>query len=152
MIFPGKTISLFTLAILLCFFMMSVSSAQEEDTTKGRLGYPLGTRLIIKGIRHAALKKKGFYPTDRGSCILVDTINGIKLYKPIDISIESVRKIGDFHTNDFRYTYLGFESGRWIGNDSLSQAVPQFYRYFIVDSVLYPTALDNKKIDSTGHK
>lgn len=138
--------------VLLSFCILSISTAQEDDTTKTRLGYPFGTKLIIKGIRHAAMKKKGVIPTDRGNRMLVDTVNGIKLDKPIDISIECLSKIGNFHTSDFRYTLSGYESGRWIGLDSISQALPQFYHFFEVDSVLYPTTSDNKKIDSTGNK
>jgi hypothetical protein len=146
-----KGIFLILPVVLLSFCILSISTAQE-DTTKGKLGYPLGTRLIIKGIRYAAMKKKGFIPTDRGNRMLVDTINGIKLDKPISIGIEVLRKTGDFHTVDFRYTLSGYESGKWIGLDSISQAIPQFYRYFKVDSILYPTTLDYRKIDSTGHK
>ena len=145
-----KRIFLILPVLLLRFCILSISTAQE-NTTKGKLGYPLGTKLIIKGIRHAAMKKKGLIPTDRGSRMLVDTVNGIKLDKPISIGIEGLRK-SDFHAVDFRYTLSGYETGRWVGLDSVSQASPQFYHYFKVDSVLYPTTLDNKKNDSTGHK
>jgi hypothetical protein len=144
-----KIISLTASVILLCLMVLSMSFAQEDDTTKGKLGYPLGTRMIIKGVRHALLMTAAFIPSEHGNSIRVDTVNGIKLEEPVSISLDDRGKTRNIHSKEFRYTFIGTEKGEWIGGNPGDQAGHQFYHTFMVDSVLYPTDLDIIKSDST---
>lgn len=113
-----------------------------DEIPMGRLGYKLGTYLTIEGIR--AEKGKVGVRT-----LLVDTINGEKIDTPIGIWIDNIESL----PKEERCIIKGYESGKMIGtpdeviekeNLSQSQARWQFYRYFIVTSVVEPIDLKIK--------
>jgi hypothetical protein len=81
----------------------------------GTLGFPLGTYLLIEGTRYAP-EQPALVPTD---CVLVvDTVNGKKLSKPIWIEIE-----GTVLTAGVRYLFKGYEDGAMRGQPpALDQA------------------------------
>lgn len=123
----------------------SLSEDAHDDIPKGKLGHPLGTYLTIEGVRFG-VDKIGKAKIDAHT-LLVDTINGKKLDRPITISIETsgslpMRK---------RCVFRGYESGRMVGvpdevarteNLPLPQVRWQFHRYFIITSVVQPEGLD----------
>ena len=111
----------------------------------GSLGYPLGTYLIIEGIR----LEKGKVGT---RTLLVDTINGEKIKQPIPIWIENIKNPG-LPVGE-RCIIRGYESGKMIGlpfevaekeNIPVPQAGWQFQRYFVVTSVVGPKGLEKEK-------
>ncbi|MHC4406997.1 MAG: hypothetical protein ACYTG0_45875 [Planctomycetota bacterium] len=125
---------------LSCVFLLSAHT--ESGIPKGRLGHPLGTYLKIEGVR-AEAGKVGT------QTLLVDTVNGNKLDQPIGIWIENVPAL----PKGERCIIRGYESGKMIGipyevakaeNLPIPQAAWQFYRYFIMTSVVQPEGLDKK--------
>lgn len=131
-------------ATLLVTAMMvfSLAAAKADDIPSGRLGHPLGTYLTIGGVR-AEKGKVGV------NTLLVDTVNGKKLEDPIGVWIENV----DSLPKDTRCTLRGYESGKMIGvpaevarkeNLPLPQASWQFFRYFVITSVVEPKDLKKK--------
>ena len=132
--------SLFSLVLMLC-----IGHAQAEDIPTGKLGYPLGTYLRIEGVR--AEQNMWGFP------LRVDTVNGKKLDKPIEVWVSNV----DLPT-DGRCILRGYETGSMIGTPpaaieaakedgkdlNLPQAGWQFHRVFIVLSVVEPKDLKKK--------
>lgn len=123
---------------ILCACSLSVHA--HDDIPKGRLGHPLGTYLTIEGVR-AEAGKVGT------RTLLVDTINGKKLDRPIGIWIDNVASL----PKGERCIFRGYESGKMIGvpdevaraeNLPPPQAAWQFCRYFIMTSVVQPEGLD----------
>ena len=105
----------------------------------GRLGHPLGTYVTIEGVR-AERGKVGV------KTLTVDRINGQDTFPPIRIWIENVEELPE----GTRCTLNGYESGKMIGlpkevaeaeNIPIPQATWQFYRYFLVTSVVEPKGL-----------
>jgi hypothetical protein len=130
---------------ILCACSLSVHA--HEDIPKGRLGHPLGTYLTIEGVRFG-VDKIGKAKIDAHT-LLVDTINGKKLDRPIAISIETS---GSLPMRE-RCVFRGYESGRMVGvpfevaraeNLPVPAAVWHFHRYFIITSVVQPAGLDVK--------
>jgi hypothetical protein len=111
----------------------------EPAFPSGRLGYPLGKYLTIEGVR-AERGKVG------AKSLLVDTVNGQDVSPPIGLWIDNV----DGLPARTRCVLNGYESGKMIGlprevaekeNIPFPQAAWQFYRYFIVTSVVEPKDL-----------
>ena len=110
-----------------------------ERLPGGRLGYPLGTYVRIEGVR-AERGKVGV------KTLAVERINGREVSPPIRIWIENVERLPE----GTRCVLNGYESGKMIGlpfevaekeNMPLTQAVYQFYHYFMVTSVVEPEEL-----------
>lgn len=130
--------------VLICIFLAPSAFAHDidnRDIPLGKLGYPLGTYLTMEGIR----MEKGKVGT---RTLLVDTINGKKLPSPVPIWIDNVRNPG--LPKDTRCVFRGYESGKMIGvpNEaaekeqiSVPAAAWQFFRYFVVTSVVEPENL-----------
>ncbi len=113
-----------------------VESADPIPT--GLLGKPIGTYLTIEGVR-AEEGKVGV------NTLLVDTLNGKKLERPVAVWIDNVELPGKA-----RYILKGYESGKWIGTPPGvlkaiggpgQQAAWQFSRYFVATSVEAPGSL-----------
>ncbi len=105
----------------------------------GRLGYPLGKYVTIEGVR-AEQGKVGV------RTLLVDRINGQEVSPAIGVWIDNVAALPE----GGRCVLNGYESGRMIGvprevvekeHLSYPQACWQFFRYFIVTSVVEPSGL-----------
>ena len=129
-------------AALLVTAMLVLTTARAEDIPGGKLGHPLGTYLTIEGVR-AEEGKVGV------NTLLVDTVNGKKLDAPVGIWVENV----DALPKDTRCILRGYESGKMIGLPHevaekeklpLPAAGWQFFRYFIVTSVVEPKDLQKK--------
>ena len=142
------------LSILVCLTLATHAQAQYETLNpllskepsvvsflSGRLGHPLGTYLTIEGVRDES-GKVGNYT------LLVDTVNDQKLIKPIGVPISNIHRAG--LPKNTRCVIRGYESGQMIGVPfnvakaeqlDIPQAGWQFYRYFIVTSVLKPESL-----------
>lgn len=130
--------ALLTTALMLV--PLTVLSA--DDIPAGRLTPTLGAYLTIEGAR-AEKGKVGV------NTLLVDTVNGKKLDTPIGVWIENVAAL----PKGTRCIVRGYESGRMIGvpgevatkeHMPIQQAEWQFYRYFIVTSVVEPKDLKKK--------
>jgi len=128
--------------LLTVMTVLSLMAAKADDVPNGKLGRPLGTYLTIEGIR-AEKGKVGV------NTLLVDTVNGKKLDNPIGIWVENVESL----PKNTRCILRGYESGRMIGvpfevaekeHIPLSQAAWQFFRDFIVTSVVEPKGLKKK--------
>ena len=107
----------------------------------GRLGYRIGSYLTIEGTREED-GKVGV------NTLRVDTIDGYRLDKPIDIWIDNVTL-----PSRERCVLKGYETGRWIGvpdevlratESPHPQAVWQFQFYFLATSVEQPKSLKIK--------
>lgn len=114
---------------------------QDDAIPMGKLGHKLGTYLTIEGPRPTTDIKPGN--------MRVDTVNGKKLDKPIEILVENMARIPD----GVRCTIRGYESGKMIGlpfevaekeKIPLPQAGWQFFRYFVATSVVAPPELKLK--------
>lgn len=130
---------------LLLGFVVAIANAQEVPV--GRLGFPLGTYLRIEGVRVDGLKHGE-------RTLLVDTINGKKLGRPMDVAIENV----DSLPKGTRCILRGYEMGQMIGTPpaveqaareenrviTLPQAGWGFRQYFIVIAVVEPKGLQKK--------
>ena len=132
--------SLFTLVLMLC-----TGLAQAQDIPDGGLGHPLGTYLTIEGVRAEQLMW--------GFPMRVDTVNGKKLEKQIEVWVSNVDL-----PKDARCILRGYETGSMIGTPpavieaakedgkdvTLPQVGWQFQRVFIVLSVVEPKDLKKK--------
>ncbi|TAL27014.1 MAG: hypothetical protein EPN94_02145 [Nitrospirae bacterium] len=137
------------LAVLIWLFLVPSVFAQTlstGDIPMGKLGYPLGTYLTIEGIGVRAEKGKKVGVRT----LLVDTVNGKKLESPVSISIE-IENV-DVLPKATRCILRGYESGKMIGvpfEVARKEQVPmpaamwQFFRYFIVTSVVEPKELES---------
>ncbi|MDY0169578.1 MAG: hypothetical protein RBS80_23755 [Thermoguttaceae bacterium] len=132
-----RTALLFTTTVIFC-----LTAARADEIPNGRLGHRLGTYLTIEGIR-AAKGKVGV------NTLIVDTVNGKKLDTPMGVWVENV----DSLPKDSRCILHGYESGKMIGvpfevakkeNMPLPQPRWQFFRYFVVTSVVEPIDLKTK--------
>lgn len=112
----------------------SSESLPEPVPEMGTLGYRLKTPLTIEGIRKA--KRQGKLTHAR--MILVDTVNDVKLEKPIPVHIKNVNT--DALEAGARCIFKGYESGNWIGCDTC-QSPRQFFHYFVVSDVIQPQGL-----------
>ena len=122
--------------------ILSLAASKADDIPTGRLGHRLGTYLTIEGVR-SEQGKSGV------RTLFVGAVNGKKLDTPIDIWVDNV----DSLPKEARCILRGYESGRMIGvpedvaqkeHIPLPQAAWQFYRYFIVTSVVEPTDMKKK--------
>ena len=112
----------------------------DVEPPVGRLGYRIGTYLTIEGVREEE-GKVGI------STLLVDSIKGSKLGKPVAIWLEGV----DLPAGE-RCVLKGFETGRWIGTPEeviratgkAPQAAWQFQFYFCTTSIDQPKTLKFK--------
>ena len=126
-----------------------IAASQEVPPTegvgipRGRLGLPLGTYMTIEGIKSEA-PKSGTY------ILFVDTLDGKKLEKSVSVPLENVHTL----LSGVRYILRGYETGRMIGvplevarkeSIPLQQAAWQFYRTFVVTSVVEPKDLKVEK-------
>ena len=128
------------------------SASHYTGMPYGILGRPLGSYLTIEGVRDANPYVKV------GVCTLVvDSVNGKKLDKPVGIWVDNVVALPEAKRCKLR----GYESGRIIGAPPAAfeaakeegktflppQAGWQFEHYFIVLSVVQPKDLEirNKK-------
>lgn len=118
------------------------SSLSKPAMPLGRLGYPLGKYLTIAGVR-AERGKVGV------NTLLVDKVDGQDVSPPIGLWVENV----DGLPAGIRCVLNGYESGKMIGlphevaekeKIPYPQAAWQFYRYFIVTSVVEPKDLKMK--------
>jgi hypothetical protein len=142
-------------AVFVLLFISGCNTPQEPILPKqlnsipiptGLLGYPLGTYLTIEGVR---MEKEGGMIGTR--TLLVDTINGRKLVKPVSIWIDNAKRPG--LPKNKRCVIRGYESGKMVGvpiavikaeNVPVPQTGWQFSRYFIITSVVAPDSLKKK--------
>lgn len=111
---------------------------RDVEPPVGVLGYQIGSYLKIEGVRDDKFKASVH-------TLVVDTINGYKLDKPVGMSIENVvLPPGE------RCVIKGYETGRWIGisrevlratGAPAPQAAWQFWFYFIATSIEQPKNL-----------
>ncbi len=134
-----------TALAFLLFFSLGVAKAQE--TPAGKLGFALGTYLRIEGSRVEG-------PKTGGRTLRVDTVNGKKLDASVEIGIDNV----DSLPAGTRCILRGYETGQMIGTPpaveqaakeqgkeiSRPQAMWQFFRYFVILSVVEPKELKKK--------
>lgn len=123
--------------------LLSVLPLVASEIPEGRLGFPLGKYLEIEGVR-AEEGKVGV------KTLLVTRVQERKLDEPIGVWVDNVAALPKGTTVVLR----GYESGKMIGlprevaekeNLPIQQAAWQFYRYFIVTSVVSPKDLELKK-------
>jgi hypothetical protein len=121
--------------------LAGTSKSDAEVIPRGSLGHRLGKYLTIEGVRAEADQGKVGVNT-----LLVDTVNGKKLDTPVGVWVENVHPL----PKATRCILRGYESGRMIGvpgevaekeHIEPMQARWQFYRYFIVTSVVQPKDL-----------
>ncbi|MFC1611433.1 hypothetical protein ACFL6C_10770 [Myxococcota bacterium] len=112
-------------------------SMADANMPQGRLGYPLGSYLVIEGVIGGARSKA--VPD-----ILVDTVNGKRLPEPLGVGTQGLTNDVRSRLGGKRATLRGYESGRWIGvPDAVAEAegmVPsqaqwQFYKYFVITRI-----------------
>lgn len=110
-----------------------------DDIPAGKLGFPLGTYLMIEG----ETAKTGF-KVNPTCTLVVDTVNGKKLDKPTEVVFAELK--GSLPQTG-RIIVRGYESGKMIGlpsevarkeNLPEPQAGWQFYRYFVITSWVQP--------------
>ena len=129
--------------LVTALLISSLAPSRADDIPTGRLGHRLGTYLTIEGVRSEQGKSGS-------KTLLVDTVNGKTLDTPIDIWVDNV----DSLPKAVRCILRGYESGRMIGvpeevarkeHIPLPQAAWQFFRYFIVTSVVEPKDLKKEQ-------
>lgn len=116
------------------------SEGNSESTLEtipeiGILGHKLNTSLTIEGIKQTTNPKKKTH----ARMILIDTVNGKKLEKPVYLYIKNVNT--DAIEDRVRFIFEGYQTGEWIACDTC--ATPrQFLHYFIVTSIKTPKSLE----------
>ena len=117
-----------------------------KPSSDGVLGHPLGTHLKIEGKRYVDANHPGAFPNS----MVVDTVNGRSLARPIAIEIANV----PFVPTDTRCIVSGYESGKMVGlpvavahAEGLepAQVIWQFYNFFVLTSVQQPEEFPEKK-------
>ena len=110
---------------------------ESQKAPVGKLGYPLGSYLIIEGTRPS--KGKG-----TKQCLVVDTASGHKLPAPVPMYFRFTLPEG------VHCVFKGYETGEWIGSapgevlssvprDELySQSPWHFQNRFVIVSVVQP--------------
>lgn len=140
---PFPIIFLFIFSAIFLSIFLQVSRAENlcDEIPKGKLGYRLGVYLTIEGIR----MERGKVGT---RTLLVDTVNGKKLETPIATWIDNIKDPGI--PEGEKCILRGYESGKMIGmpeevikaeHVSQPQAGWQFFRYFIITSVVQPASV-----------
>ena len=133
------------LVLLISILALGVTAAKAQEVPAGRLGHSLGTYLRIEGVR--AEQNMWGFP------LRVDTVNGKKLEKPIEVWVSNVDL-----PKDARCILRGYETGSMIGTPpavieaakedgkdvTVAQAGWQLHRVFIVLSVVEPKDLKKK--------
>ena len=147
------------LTILVCFVACGCASNTGSSQTEriaiqaealtprriplGKLGQPLGTALTIEGVR----QKHG---KCAGSFLVVDTVNDQKLAKVVSIWIRNSKNL---LPADTRCVFEGYETGSMVGEppalrkgrlESTAQVNWQFWRTFVITSVIVPQSLEIK--------
>jgi len=121
--------------------------AKETIMPMGHLGYPLGTYLTIEGVTTNLDKAR-----TQIEALIVDKINETKLITPTGIWISNIGSFGLLPKGE-RCVLKGYESGQMIGvpdevakteNLPPNQACWQFYKYFIITSIVQPKILEKK--------
>lgn len=141
------------LCILLTVLSSSYSDSFPESLPEpvpemGTLGYRLKTPLTIEGTCEARRPGK----LTHARMILVDTVNGVKLEKPIPLHIKNVHT--DALEAGTRCIFKGYESGKWIGCDTC-KSPGRFFHYFVVSGIIKPESLyvdDDIPLGSLGYK
>jgi hypothetical protein len=107
-----------------------------EHRPTGTLRFPLGTYLKIEGAKQVARGKA------EGRTLLIDTVEGKQLDKPVKLPIKNVE------IPDGRCVLNGYETGAWVGTpEGLPPGTPaepfsfHFHPSFIVTSVDAPKGL-----------
>jgi hypothetical protein len=122
------------LLALSLFYVASIASACDRPS--GSLSEHLGQFPVIKGVK----EEKGKVPT---SNLRVTEVNGNELKESVVIHLKNVRTV----PANTEFTLRGYETGEMIGlpggvavaEDLMGgSAEYQFYRYFIVTSVVAP--------------
>jgi len=147
------------LLIIVTLVVSGVARAQNEVPT-GKLGFPLGTYLTVEG--EAA---KGGFKVNPTCTLVVDTVNGKRLQRPVSIVVENLN-MKDPLPQQGRVVIKGYESGKMIGtppgaieaakeagkNIPLPQAGWQFYRSFVLTSWVHPERSESQKdkVESDG--
>jgi len=127
-IFAVLTLSLCSLAIA----ETSVSDLNPPSRVKGRLGKPLGGRLVIEGVLAERVMM--------GNPLLVSVVDGEAVKQPVAIEIHGKVQI----EKGKQYRLEGYESGAfggppdWTVGESIPQQPFQFYSFFVVTKVLEP--------------
>lgn len=129
-------ISIFAfLALSLCSLAIadtSVSDLNPPSRVKGRLGKPLGSRLVIEGALAERVKLS--------NPLLVSGVDGEALKQPVAIEIHGKIQI----EKGKQYRLEGYESGAfgsspdWTVGENILQQPFQFYSFFVVTKVLEP--------------
>ena len=116
---PWLKLALQVLALCCCPVVVSgqlppAEKRPEQPTIRtgevplGLLGRPLGEYLTIEGVRY---EPKPALMLDTSRTLLVDTVNGKKLPKPIQVHVATVRVL----PQEGRCVLKGYESGRMRG-------------------------------------
>ena len=127
-IFAILTLSLCSLATA----DTSVSDLNPPSRVKGRLGKPLGSRLVIEG----GLAERVMM----GNPLLVSVVDGEALKQPVAIEIQAKVQF----EKGKQYRFEGYESGAfgsspdWTVGGRVPQQLFQFDSFFVVTKVLEP--------------
>jgi hypothetical protein len=126
-------------ALVSVLLVVAASVGWAGDIPDGKLGFPLGKYLTIEG--KAA---EGGFKVNPTCTLVVDTVNGKKLEKPIGVILDPLK--GSLPQTG-RITVRGYESGRMIGLpgevSKAEEIMPpqagwQFYRTFVITSWVQP--------------
>jgi hypothetical protein len=110
----------------------SVADLNPPSRVKGRLGKPLGSRLVIEGVLAERVMM--------GNPLLVSVVDDEALKQPVAIEIHGKVQI----EKGKQYRLEGYESGAfdsspdWTAGESIPQQPFQFYSFFVVTTVLEP--------------
>jgi hypothetical protein len=116
----------------------------HHDVPMGLLGHPLGTALTIEGTQKAARGKFS-------QVLVVDSVNGQKLAKPVDILIQNAKR--PWRSAQTRCVFNGYETGSMVGTPPalLKEGAKQnmadqvdwtFLRQFMIISVVEPASME----------
>ena len=149
-----------TFLLIIVTLLASGVARAQNDVPAGKLGLPLGTYLTVEG--EAA---KGGFKVNPTCTLVVDTVNGKRLQRPVGIVVEDLN-IDDPLPQHGRVVIKGYESGKMIGAPpgaidaakeagkelAVPQAGWQFYRFFILTSWVHPqrTISEKAKVEPSG--
>ena len=149
--------------LVVSLMFTAVAYADERVIPPGRLGFPVGTYLVIEGTRSSTLEgaRVTAIKSDPLYTLSVDRVNGQKRERPILIEIDK-SSLGDrCLPAEGRVIIRGYETGRMVGVPAEAAKVehilePQepwnFHRCFVLTSCVQPKEMPKVKNEARGSK
>jgi len=149
--------------LVVSLMLIAVAYADERVIPPGRLGFPVGTYLLIEGTRSPTLggARVTAIKSDPLYTLSVDTVNGEKREHPILIEIDKGSLGNRCLPAERRVIIRGYETGRMVGlpaEVAKAEQIPEpqepwnFHRYFVLTSCVQPKEMPQVESEAHGSR